>query len=83
MDQAYAGFARATKRADASVGYCLATAVHIADYARRCQCQFGSGSASLCADAGAARPHMTAARPCNSSDLTPWRLVLTPRLDDL
>jgi hypothetical protein len=31
MDQAYAGFARATKRADAGVGYCLATAVHIAD----------------------------------------------------
>jgi hypothetical protein len=29
LDQAYAGFAWATKRADARVGYCLATAVHI------------------------------------------------------
>ena len=33
MDQAYAGFPRATTRADASVGYCLATGVHIADSA--------------------------------------------------
>jgi hypothetical protein len=31
----------------------------------------GADPASFCADAGAVRPHMTAARPCNSSDLTP------------
>jgi hypothetical protein len=32
MDQAYAGFPAGHEAADASVGYCLATGVHIAEY---------------------------------------------------
>jgi hypothetical protein len=36
MDQAYAGLARATKRADVGVGYRPATAVHNAEYGVQC-----------------------------------------------